>query len=261
MVELFNATTAGMAARGIDMRPAAAMRAPAEKSMLVAQHAVAGPASTHSAAAAPQMPAAAAPAASGFSGGDFQTFLKMLTTQIKNQDPLNPMEGSDFAVQLATFSGVEQQVKTNQLLEQFAGAQVNGLSAMTGWIGKDIRTIAPVAFDGTPVTLDIQPEAAANKVTLITLDARGREVLREPIDNRAGEMDWTGRKSDGTSLPSGLYSFKLVSAKGDEILKTSAVGAYARVQGVESTPSGVRLTLPGGANAYENEVTALFDPR
>ena len=53
---------------------------------------------------------AGAPAAS-FSGGDFQTFLKMLTTQIKNQDPLNPMEGSDFAVQLATFSGVEQQVQ------------------------------------------------------------------------------------------------------------------------------------------------------
>ena len=47
---------------------------------------------------------------SGFSGGDFETFLKMLTTQIRNQDPLNPMEGSEFAVQLATFSGVEQQV-------------------------------------------------------------------------------------------------------------------------------------------------------
>lgn len=56
--------------------------------------------------------------ASGFAGGDFETFLKMLTTQIRNQDPLNPMEGSDFAVQLATFSGVEQQVQTNDLLQK-----------------------------------------------------------------------------------------------------------------------------------------------
>ena len=47
---------------------------------------------------------------------DFETFLLMLTTQLENQDPLNPIESQDFAVQLATFSGVEQQVLTNDLL-------------------------------------------------------------------------------------------------------------------------------------------------
>ncbi|MFV2001871.1 MAG: flagellar hook capping FlgD N-terminal domain-containing protein, partial [Paracoccaceae bacterium] len=47
---------------------------------------------------------------------DFETFLKLLTTQLKNQDPLKPVDSSDFAVQLATFSSVEQQVKTNDLL-------------------------------------------------------------------------------------------------------------------------------------------------
>jgi flagellar basal-body rod modification protein FlgD len=51
---------------------------------------------------------------------DFETFLRMLTVQMKNQDPLNPIESSDFAVQLATFSGVEQQVKTNDLLTKLA---------------------------------------------------------------------------------------------------------------------------------------------
>lgn len=255
MVELFNTATAGAATRGIATRAAAATSA--EKSMSSVQNAV----SAQATANAPNTSSKTAPAASGFSGGDFQTFLKMLTTQIKNQDPLNPMEGSDFAVQLATFSGVEQQVKTNQLLEQLAGAQANGLSSMTGWIGKDIRTVAPIGFDGTPVTLDIQPETAANNVTLVTLDARGKEVMREQIDSSAGELEWTGLRSDGTSLPAGIYSFKLISAKGKEILKTSAVGAYARVQGVESAADGIRLTLPGGANAYENQVTALRDPR
>ena len=47
---------------------------------------------------------------------DFDTFLKMMTTQMKNQDPTKPIDSADYAVQLATFSGVEQQTKTNQLL-------------------------------------------------------------------------------------------------------------------------------------------------
>ena len=49
---------------------------------------------------------------------DFETFLKMLTAQISNQDPLNPIDASDYSTQLATFSGVEQQVLTNDLLRQ-----------------------------------------------------------------------------------------------------------------------------------------------
>lgn len=199
-------------------------------------------------------------AASSFAGGDFETFLKMLTTQIRNQDPLNPMEGSDFAVQLATFSGVEQQVRTNQLLELLAGGQLGGLGSLADWIGKEVRTIAPVAFEGEPITLDIQPETGADKVELVVLDRNGREVLRESIGLGAGEVDWTGRTADGP-LADGIYSFKLVSRRGDEILGTTAVGAYARVTGAEVTADGVRLSLPGGASALESEVTALREPR
>ena len=57
---------------------------------------------------------------------DYLTFLKMLTAQVKNQDPLDPMSSDDFSAQLATFSGVEQQVKTNDLLEAL-GAQVGAM--------------------------------------------------------------------------------------------------------------------------------------
>lgn len=61
----------------------------------------AGTATTRQAA-----PSGSGPGASAFASTDFETFLKMLTTQIKNQDPLNSMEGTEFAVQLATFSGL-----------------------------------------------------------------------------------------------------------------------------------------------------------
>lgn len=74
---------------------------------------------------------------------DFETFLIMLTTQMQNQDPLNPIDSSDFAVQLATFSSVEQQVKTNDLLtslgQQF---ELMGLSQLAGWVGMEAR-VAP----------------------------------------------------------------------------------------------------------------------
>ena len=68
---------------------------------------------------------------------DFETFLKMLTAQIKNQDPLKPMDPSEFATQLATFSSLEQQVLTNDRLEQIStilGSQ--GLTQHAHWIGK-----------------------------------------------------------------------------------------------------------------------------
>jgi flagellar basal-body rod modification protein FlgD len=58
---------------------------------------------------------------------DFETFLKMLTVQMQNQDPLNPVDSSDYATQLATFSGVEQQVQTNDLLRSLAGQMGTGL--------------------------------------------------------------------------------------------------------------------------------------
>ena len=80
---------------------------------------------------------------------DFDTFLQMLTVQLKNQDPLNPVEGADYAVQLATFSGVEQQVQTNDLLRDLA-AQMSGtgIAQLATWVGKEARVVAPAVFDG-----------------------------------------------------------------------------------------------------------------
>ena len=79
---------------------------------------------------------------------DFQTFLTMLTTQMQNQDPLNPMESTEFATQLATFSGVEQQVRTNELLGSLQDSMaLSSMGQIAGWIGMDARAEMPMAFD------------------------------------------------------------------------------------------------------------------
>ena len=71
---------------------------------------------------------------------DFETFLKMLTAQIQNQDPMNPIDSSDYATQLATFSSVEQQVLANSYLENIQSAlSSNSLASVADWIGKSAK--------------------------------------------------------------------------------------------------------------------------
>ena len=188
---------------------------------------------------------------------NYETFLKMMTTQIKNQDPLNPMEGTEFAVQLATFSGVEQQVLTNQLLAQMAQGSVGGLDQLSGWIGREVRTTAPVWFDQTPLTLNVAGRPDADEVRLVTLDARGNEISREEIGAGDGEIDWLGRDAQGNLLPAGKYMFRVESIKDGEVIGTSYGEAFTRVTGVELVNGTPRLTLTGGATAELDEISAL----
>lgn len=201
-------------------------------------------------------------AAGGFSGAstgaDFQTFLTMLTTQLRNQDPLSPMESTDFAIQLATFAGVEQQALSNRFLEQMAG-QTGGAS-IAGWIGKEARTTAPVWFGDEPITLDVAPHTLADSVQLVARDSYGREVTREEIGPGAGQIDWLGRNSEGAKLADGAYSFTLESRRGGELIAETRVGAYARIVEAQFDATGGRVVFEGGTSAPASEITALRDP-
>ncbi|WBU56878.1 flagellar hook capping FlgD N-terminal domain-containing protein [Paracoccus sediminicola] len=203
-------------------------------------------------------PTASPPSKASFAGGDFETFLKMLTAQIKNQDPMNPMEGADFAVQLATFSGVEQQVKTNDLLEKIAGQSGAGaLSGYSDWIGKKVRTTGEVYFGEQPLTMEIQPDPAADEVILVATDQYGREISREDIGTGAGTVEWFGRDAGGDRLPQGLYRFSLESMRGGEVIARSDVPSYSAVQEIQMGDRGVSFVLSGGAMATLDEVDAL----
>jgi len=191
-------------------------------------------------------------------GGDYLTFLRMLTTQVQNQDPLNPMESTDFAVQLATFSGVEQQVRTNDLLSELVTGSTGGqLGQLAGWIGREVRTTGGVWYAGEALTLQIDPEAGADAVNLVTLDASGREVAREAIGTGAGEVDWIGTDASSGPLPEGLYQFRLESLKAGEVIGLSDVPAYSRVTGAELSQSGPVLILQGGGAVLAAEVTGI----
>ncbi|KEP70391.1 flagellar basal body rod modification protein [Thioclava dalianensis] len=190
---------------------------------------------------------------------DFETFLTMLTVQMKNQDPLNPIESTDYAVQLATFSGVEQQVKTNDLIANLAThMNASGMSGLAGWVGMEARAAAPAWFDGAePVSLAPKPATGADQVVLVVRDADGTEVSREAIAPTSDPLQWSGTTANGDSFPAGLYSFSLESYKDETLLSTKTVETYGRVTEAQLGASGPELILQGGARVMASEVSAL----
>ena len=206
--------------------------------------------------------ATAPPAGAPKITSDFNTFLRMLTVQMQNQDPLNPIDSADYAVQLATFSGVEQQVRTNQLLADLQGkfSQL-GMAEMASWIGKEARSPAPVRYAGSPVTLSPNPAVGANRAVLVVKDAQGTLVSREEIPVSAEPYQWLGAGSDGNPLPAGTYSIALESLNGETIIASTPVEHYARVIEARGGASGTSLVLEGGVEVLATDVTALREPQ
>lgn len=192
---------------------------------------------------------------------DFDTFLRMLTVQMRNQDPLNPIDSADFAVQLATFSGVEQQVRTNQTMEKLlARFDLVGMAQMAGWVGNEARVAAPVAFTGEAVAIEVVPDGLADRVVLAVRDARGTLVAREELAPGPGTRLWHGQAATGATLRPGLYTLEVESWQGDTRLGASTPQHYARIDEVRSEAGTLRLVLAGGAMVPADAVIALRRP-
>ncbi len=192
---------------------------------------------------------------------DFNTFLRMLTVQMQNQDPLNPIDSADYAVQLATFSGVEQQVRTNQLLADLQGRfQQLGMAEMASWIGKEARSDAPIRYDGEPVSLTLNPAVGSNRAVLVVRDSAGNLLSREEVPVSTEPYQWLGGGTDGSPLPPGNYSIQLESMNGETVINTRPVEHYARVVEAKAGSSGTTLVLEGGIEVPASRVTALRSP-
>lgn len=191
-------------------------------------------------------------------GSDFETFLRMLTTQLKNQDPLNPMESSDFAVQLATFSSVEQQVMTNDLLTGLSGQMGQmGMAQLANWVGMEARAPLPARFDGFPVSLQTGSMAAGDEARLIVRNTDGEVVQTQNIPVGEETYVWTGRDAFGQSLPSGLYSFEIESYVQDERETSVVPEIYDRIVEARSDAGKTILVMESGATVDADQVTAL----
>ena len=213
-----------------------------------------------SAIAAPNTARSATKSSSGLSS-DFETFLVMLTTQMQNQDPLNPMESSDFAVQLATFSGVEQQVKTNDLLSGL-GTQIDvmNLGQLAGWVGMEARSSAPVRFEGSPLTLFPTVPNTADRAELIVSDDSGKVIQRLDFNPGSQEITWAGVDDAGVPLPDGTYQFVVQPFAGGALLDMQAVEAFSMIKEVRTDGDEIGLILQGDIEQSAQSITALRTP-
>lgn len=189
---------------------------------------------------------------------DYETFLKMLTAQMQNQDPLNPVDSGDYAVQLATFSSVEQQVMTNDLLTGL-NAQMSGLgmAQFASWIGMEARVIAPIHYSGDPVEIVVAPHNLSDDVWVSVTDKDGFEVSRKQAQLGEETFSWAGTDSDGQPLPGGDYSFSIESFAQGELIDKQLAPAYSRIIEARNGPQGTTLVLEGGQEVASDLVTAL----
>ena len=192
---------------------------------------------------------------------DFETFLKMLTTQMQNQDPLNPIESSDYAVQLATFSGVEQQVRTNQLLADLANQMgSSGLSQLAGWIGMEARAPVSAQFNGSALTVWPKHDSTADRAELVVRDSVGAEVARQPLALGTESLSWDGKGADGATLPAGRYRFEVQGFRDDAVLDTIPAEVYVPVIEARIEDGRSVLVVQGDQVIGTNEISALRDP-
>lgn len=191
-------------------------------------------------------------------GSDFDTFLKMLTVQMQNQDPLNPTDSSEYAVQLATFSSVEQQVRTNDLLLAMMDRTSGGLAEIAGWVGLQARVTAPVEVgpDGVTIVADTIP--FADRATLNVRAVNGQLVASEALPPAGGEFLWT--PPAGVTFPPGPLGFEVESFAADISLGSVPVAVYATIREIRMEQGATSVVLPGGTILPSASVTALREP-
>ena len=192
---------------------------------------------------------------------DFETFLQMLTTQARYQDPLEPIDSSEYAAQLAQFSMVEQQVMSNDLLTALTAQLGSGnMAQMAGWIGMEARSTAPTYFDGDPITVTPNPAAVSDEVFMVVYDESGSEILRRAIPVSADPVHWNGITNDGTTAPDGNYRFEVESHANGELLVSDSAETYARIVEARTEGGETVLILEGGSAVLAGNVSGLREP-
>jgi flagellar basal-body rod modification protein FlgD len=197
---------------------------------------------------------------------NFETFLTLLTSQLKNQDPLSPVDSNQFTAQLTQMAGVEQQLLTNDLLKGLLAAQGGGgLAGAATYIGKEATAAwSATKFTDDEATWSYELASNAASVTLQVLDGSGTVVWSgDAPDKTTGVHDftWDGEASSGNDGQDGqVYSLKIVAKDAAGGAIDSQILTRGRITGVEMYDGEPYLTV-GNAILPLSAVIALEEAR
>jgi flagellar basal-body rod modification protein FlgD len=195
---------------------------------------------------------------------DKDEFLKLLTYQLKMQDPLKPYDNQEFAAQLAQFSQLEQltdiksllseQISSNQLLTKTISN-----TALPGLLGKNAKAISDgISFDGeTPVDLGYSLPYPAASGSISIKDVSGKVVNTLNITDTnltTGDhkLSWNGTDSNGDALPAGKYTFSVSGTDANGSTFSADTYMFGKIQGIRFKSEGTVIVMGGLEIPLEN---------
>ncbi len=195
-------------------------------------------------------------------GETFDTFLALLTSQLQNQDPLDPLDSNQFTEQLVQFSGVEQSINTNNKLDQLIALQSgNQINSAVSYIGKTVEVIGDQLWleDGAAaISYGLDGNAAETVITIV--DETGTTVRTFTGETAAGrhELVWDGRDSTGDPLPEGVYGFTVTAVDSDQNTVATLTGSTGRVTGIEIVDGLITLKI-GDLGVPVDRIFAVYE--
>lgn len=189
-------------------------------------------------------------AASSKLNADFDMFLKLLTTQMQNQDPLDPMDTAQYTQQLVQYSQVEQSIEqTKTLKEMLAAFGTQNLMQASALIGAQVETSSATSglSAATPAQWTWSATREVASMTGTIKDEKGKIIDTFPIEasSAAGAFTWDGTTSGGKKVDPGLYTLELAGKDASGAAVTTTAHAYGKVTDVELDNGTVQMTING----------------
>jgi flagellar basal-body rod modification protein FlgD len=184
-----------------------------------------------------------------------EDFLKLMLAQLQNQDPLSPMEGTEFAAQLAQFTSLEQLMNLNDSMDVSINANymlsqsINNTLAAT-LIGKDVK-LNGNSFQNSgqeSATLGYNLSTMASSVTVKIYNESGqliKTIENAPKNSGDNKLIWDFTDNDGNSVPQGKYRFEVEPKDADSNLLSYSTYVLGKIDGVKFTENGTMLVVNG----------------
>jgi len=196
-----------------------------------------------------------------------ETFLKLLTTQLKNQDPLSPTETTEMTSQITQMTGVEQQLVTNDLLSALVGMNEGGLSNALGMMDKLVtaQTDKSVLKSGQ-ATWTYNQSRAGTAVKVEVLDQYGKTiatVLPEDMGKGDHTFTWNGKDTaTGVQQPNGgAYTLRVTALDGEgSKITTSSKGRIEGIVTAITNENGVNMVTIGSTKVAVDAVIGVTNP-
>lgn len=195
---------------------------------------------------------------------DFSQFLKLLTVQLQNQDPLSPMDSNEFTSQLVQFTQVEQAINTNTKLDDLVLLQIdNATTAALGFIGKEVQYVSsdlPLT-EGVPATIRYSLDSDASVAQINIFDEEGNLVQSVPAEKTAGvhEFIWDGKDLVTQDLPTGTYTISIDAIDASDDAVETTVVVQSLVKGIEQQ-NGIVYALVGDRAIPTTSIINVIDP-